>query len=237
MNTQTPPKSYLALSGVGNVGKTTLCRYVLALGSGASIATLETHSPSGDEAAPIDSGVLAAHLFASPPGGVILDVGVGDCAAALDALALVARQDSSLPGRLRIFTPLLCDSKSVAGLRWLLGQLPEVLRPTVRAIWNRVRREREGESTLKDSEIVRAARSFARQGGAQLCSVPLCESALYDPAHPLVRRYGGIAALASLSDSQIREAVLGEMSTLLAARDAAQAAVANCREVYAALAE
>ena len=235
MNTQASPMNYLALSGVGNVGKTTLARHVLAPASSASIVTLETHSPSGDEAAPIDSGVLAAHLFASPPVGLILDVGVGDCGAALEALALVARQDVRLPGRLRIVTPLLCDSKSVAGLRWLLGQLPEVLRPTVRAIWNRVRREREDESTLKDSEIVRAARSVARQGGAQFCSVPLYESALYDPAHPLVRRYGSIAALASLADSKIREATLSEMSTLLAARDAAQAAQANASEVFVAL--
>ena len=225
--------SYLALSGVGNVGKTTLCRHVLALGSDASIVTLETHTPSSDEADPIDRDGLAAQLFASSPGGVILDVGVGDCGAALEALALVARQDSSLPARLRIVTPLLCDSKSVAGLRWLLSQLPEVLRPIVRAVWNRVRREEE--LVLKDSEIVRAARSVARQGGAQLCSVPLYESALYDPAHPLVRRYGSIAALAGLPDLKIREAALGEMSTLLAARDAAQSAAANCTQVFTAL--
>ena len=226
--------NYMDLSGVGNVGKTTLARHVLVPGSSTSIVTLETHSPAGDEAAPIDSGVLAAHLFASPPGGIILDVGVGDCAAALEALALVARQDSSLPGRLRIVTPLLCDSKSVAGLRWLLGQLTEALRPSVRAVWNRVRRE-DDSTLLKDSEIGRAARSVARQGGAQLCSAPLYESALYDPAHPLVRRYGSIAALASLADSKIREAPLSEMSTLLAARDAAQAAQANASEVFVAL--
>jgi hypothetical protein len=227
--------NYMDLSGVGNVGKTTLARHVLAPASSASIVTLETHSPSGDEAAPIDSGVLAAHLFAAPPGGVILDVGVGDCAAALEALALVARQDSGLPSRLRIVTPLLCDSKSVAGLRWLLGQLPDALRPSVRAVWNRVRWGREDESTLKDSEIARAARSVARQSGAQLCAVPLYESALYDPAHPLVRRYGSISSLASLPDSKIREVALSEMSTLLAARDAAQAAVANCAQVFTAL--
>ena len=178
--------------------------------------------------------MLAAHLFAAPPGDVILDVGVGDCAAALEALALITRQDSSLPGRLRIVMPLLCDSKSIAGLRSLLSQLPEVLRPGVRAVWNRVRREDES-TQLKDSEIVRAARSVTRQGGAQLCSVPLYESALYDPAHPLVRRYGSIAALASLPDSKIREAALSEMSTLLAARDAAQAAQANASHVFVAL--
>ena len=227
--------NYLDLSGVGNVGKTTLARHVLPLGSGASIVTLETHSPSGDEVDPIDSGVLAAHLFAPPPAGVILDVGVGDCGAALEALALVARQDPGLPARLRIVTPIFHDSKSVAGLRWLLDQLPDVLRPCVRAIWNRVRRDEESAS--KDGEIVRAARSVASQGGAQLCSAPLHESALYDRAHPLVRRYGSIPALASLPDSTIREAALGEMSTLLAARDAAQAAVANCRAVFAALSE
>lgn len=232
MNTRAP-MNYLALSGVGNVGKTTLCRYVLVPDSGASIATLESHSPDGEETDAIDSGVLAAHLFSPPACGVILDVGVGDCDAALKALRLVARQDAHLAERLRIVTPMLHDSKSVAGLRWLLGQLPDELRACVRAVWNRVR----DEGAVRDGDIVRAARSVARQGGAQLCSVPLRESALYDAAHPLVRRYGSIAALASLADSKIREAALSEMSTLLAARDAAQAAAANCRAVFAALSE
>ena len=227
--------SHIALSGGGNFGKTTLCRHVLAPGSGADIVTRETRTPDGAESAPLDPGALAARLFAPPAEGIVVDVGVGDVHEALEALALVSRQDSGLPDRLRIVTPLLQDAKSVAGLRWLLTQVPDRLRPCVRAIWNRVRPEEE--PARKDSEIARAARSVARQGGAQLCSVPLFESALFDPAHPLVRRYGGIAALASLPDSTIREAALGEMSTLLAARDAAQAAVANCREVYAALAE
>ena len=128
--------------------------------------------------------------------------------------------------------PLLLDSKSVAGLRWLVSQLPEGLRATVRAVWNRVR----DDSAVRDNDIVRAARAVARQGGAQLCAMPLRESELYDPAHPLVRRHGSIQALASLPDSTIREAALIEMSTLLAARDAAQRAQANCCEVYAAIA-
>ncbi len=225
--------SYLALSGVGNVGKTTLCRHVLALGSDASIVTLETHTPSGDEADPIDRDGLAAQLFASSPGGVILDVGVGDCGAALEALALVARQDSSLPARLRIITPMLHDSKSVAGLRWLLGQLPQGLRATVRAVWNRVRSEEE----MKDSDIARAARSVARQAGARLCVPVIHESPLFDPAHPLVRRRGGIEALAGLPDDEIRAAPMTDMPALLTGRDAAQAALADCRAVAAAITE
>ena len=202
MNTQTSPTIYLALSGVGNVGKTTLCRYVLALGSGASIATLETHSASGDETDVLDRDGLAARLFAPPQGGSILDVGVGDCAAALEALTLVARQDSHLAVRLRIVTPLLVDGKSVAGLRWLLAQLPEALRPSVRAVWNRVR----DDSAVRDSDIARAARSVARQAGARLCTPVICESSLYDPIHPLIRRYGSIEALAGLPDDEIRAA-------------------------------
>ena len=235
MNTQTSPTIYLALSGVGNVGKTTLCRYVLALGSGASIATLETHSASGDETDVLDRDGLAARLFAPPQGGSILDVGVGDCAAALEALTLVARQDSHLAVRLRIVTPLLVDGKSVAGLRWLLAQLPESLRPCVRAIWNRVRAAEE--AALKDSDIVRAARSVARQGGARLCTLVLHESSLYDPVHPLVRRYGTLDALAGLPDAEIRAAPMTDMPALLAGRDAAQAALADCRAVAAAITE
>ena len=225
---------YMTLAATGNTGKTTIARHVLAPDSGP-IATLETHSASGDETDVLDRGGLAARLFAPPTDGLVLDVGVGDTVDALEALRLISQQDSGLPSRLRLVVPMLTDSKSVAGLRLLLDHLPVVLRPCVRAIWNRVRHT-EG-ATLKDSDVARAARSVARQGGAQLCSVPLRESALFDPAHALVRRYGSIAALASLPDSTIREAALGEMSTLLVARDAAQAAVANCREVYAALAE
>ena len=233
MNTQTSPTIYLALSGVGNVGKTTLCRYVLALGSGASIATLETHSASGDETDVLDRDGLAARLFAPPQGGSILDVGVGDCAAALEALTLVARQDSHLAVRLRIVTPLLVDGKSVAGLRWLLAQLPEALRPSVRAVWNRVR----DDSAVRDSDIARAARSVARQAGARLCTPVICESSLYDPIHPLIRRYGSIEALAGLPDDEIRAAPMTDMPALLAGRDAAQSALADCRAVAAAITE
>lgn len=225
--------SYIALSGGGNFGKTTLCRHVLAPGSSAAIVTRETRTPDGAETAPLDPGALAARLFAPPADGIIVDVGVGDVHEALEALALVNRQDSGLPDRLRIVTPLLNDAKSVAGLRWLLAQVPDRLRPCVRTLWNRVRPAEE--SALKDSEIARAARSVARQCGAQLSSTPLYETSLFEPTHPLVRRYGGVAALASLPDSTIREAALVEMSTLLAARDAAQRAQANCREVYAAI--
>ena len=233
MNTQTSPTIYLALSGVGNVGKTTLCRYVLALGSGASIATLETHSASGDETDVLDRDGLAARLFAPPQGGSILDVGVGDCAAALEALTLVARQDSHLAVRLRIVTPLLVDGKSVAGLRWLLAQLPESLRPCVRAVWNRVR----DDSAARDSDIARAARSVARQAGARLCVPVIRESPLFDSAHPLIRRYGTLDALAGLPDAEIRAVPLADMSAMLAGRDAAQAALADCRAVAAAITE
>lgn len=61
--------------------------------------------------------------------------------------------------------PRLYDSKSVAGLRWLLGQLPEGLGATVRAVWNRVR----DDSAVRDSDIARAAPMTlsvaTRQGG------------------------------------------------------------------------
>ncbi len=226
---------YLTLAAVGNCGKTTIARHVLAGGAGGAISTLETHSAAGDETDVLDRDGLAARLFAPPPAGVILDVGVGDCGAALEALALVARQDPSLPARLRIVVPLLLDSKSVAGLRWLLGQLPEALRPCVRTIWNRVRRNEE--STLKDSEIARAARAVVRQTGARLCTPVLHEASLYDPIHPLIRRYGAIEALAGLPDDEIRAAPLADMSALLAGRDAAQAALADCRAVFAAITE
>jgi hypothetical protein len=222
---------YMTIAAVGNCGKTTIARHVLASG-GSPIATLETHSASGDERDVIDRDGLAARLFAPPPGGLVLDVGVGDAVDALEALALVSRQDASLVDRLRIVVPLLPDSKSVAGLRWLLAQIPESLRPAVRAVWNRVR-----DDSLRDSDVARAARSVVRQGDAQLCVPVIHESPLFDPAHPLVRRRGGIEALAGLSDDEIRAAPMTDMPALLAGRDAAQAALADCRAVAAAITE
>ena len=142
----------------------------------------------------------------------------------------MSRQDASLVDRLRIVVPLLPDSKSVAGLRWLLAQIPESLRPAVRAVWNRVR-----DDSLRDSDVARAARSVVRQGDAQLCVPVIHESPLFDPAHPLVRRRGGIEALAGLSDDEIRAAPMTDMPALLAGRDAAQAALADCRAVAAAI--
>ena len=224
----------MTLAAIGNAGKTTIARHVLASG-GSPIATLETHSASGDEADATDRDGLAARLFAPPAGGVVIDVGVGDTVAALEALALVSRQDSGLPDRLRIVTPMLTDGKSVAGLRWLLAQLPEPLRPATRAVWNRVRRE--DEASLRDGDVARAARAVSRQTGARLCAPVLHESPLLDPIHPLVRRYGSILALAGIPDAEIRAAPMTDMPALLAGRDAAQAALADCRAVAASIDE
>jgi hypothetical protein len=230
--TMTSASIRTTLAAVGNCGKTTIARHVLASG-GSPIATLETHSASGEEADAIDRDGLAARLFAPPAGGVVIDVGVGDAVAALEALTLVGRQDPSLPKRLRLVVPLLVDGKSVAGLRWLLSQLPAALRPAVRAVWNRVR----DEGAVRDSDIARAARAVSRQAGARLCAPVLRESPLFDPAHPLVRRYGSLEALASLPDDEIRAAPLADMSALLTGRDAAQSALADCRAVAAAIDE
>lgn len=222
----------MTLSAVGNVGKTTIARHVLASG-GSPIVTLESRSASGEETDATDRDGLAARLFAPPPGGLVLDVGVGDAADALAALALVARQDASLPDRLRLVVPLLPDTKSVAGLRWLLAQLPESLRPAVRAVWNRVR----DEGAVRDSDIVRAARAVTRQASARLCGPVLHESPLFDPAHVLIRRYSSIEVLAGLPDGEIRAAPMSDMPALLTGRDAAQAALADCRAVRDAINE
>ena len=222
---------YLSLGAVGNVGKTTIARHVIAPGAKAEVRTVETRS--GDGAGAIASSELVAYLFSPPPEGAVIDVGVGDTADALAALMLVDRQDSSLPARLRLVVPLLVDGKSVAGLRWLLAQLPEALRPSVRAVWNRVR----DDSAVRDSDIARAARSVARQAGARLCTPVICESSLYDPIHPLIRRYGSIEALAGLPDDEIRAAPMTDIPALLLGRDAAQSALADCRAVAAAITE
>lgn len=134
----TTPFTYLTIAAVGNCGKTTIARHVLAPADRA-VLSLETHSRTDDESESLDQDSLSARLFAAPPEGQVLDIGVGDTVSALDALRLVARQDPSLPQRLRIVVPLLTDGKSVAGLRWLVTQIPERVRPAVRALWNRVR--------------------------------------------------------------------------------------------------
>ena len=226
---------YMTLSAVGNVGKTTLAHHVLGSATGGCVCTLETHSATGDERDAIDRDGLAARLFAPPEGGLVLDIGVGDSVDALVALALVARQDPSLPHRLRIVVPLLNDGKSVAGLRWLFTQMPERLRPAVRAVWNRVRPGEE--SSLRDGDIVRAARAVIRQGNGRLCAPALHESPLFDPTHPLVRERGSLEAVASIPDTEIRSAPLADMPTLLAGRDAAQSAQADCRELFSAINE
>ncbi len=226
---------YMTLSAVGNVGKTTLAHHVLGSATGGCVCTLETHSATGDERDAIDRDGLAARLFAPPEGGLVLDIGVGDTVDALVALALVARQDPSLPHRLRVVVPLLNDGKSVAGLRWLFTQMPERLRPAVRAVWNRVRPGEE--SSLRDGDIVRAARAVIRQGNGRLCAPALHESPLFDPTHPLVRERGSLEAVASIPDTEIRSAPLADMPTLLAGRDAAQSAQADCRELFSAINE
>ena len=226
---------YTTLSAVGNVGKTTVAHHVLGSATGGSVCTLETHSASGDERDAIDRDGLGARLFAPPEGGLVLDIGVGDTVDALVALTLVARQDPSLPHRLRIVVPLLNDGKSVAGLRWLFTQMPERLRPAVRAVWNRVRPGEE--SSLRDGDIVRAARAVIRQGNGRLCAPALHESPLFDPTHPLVRERGSLEAVASIPDTEIRSAPLADMPTLLAGRDAAQSAQADCRELFSAINE
>ena len=178
----------MTLAAVGNCGKTTIARHVLA-SDGGPIATLETRSASGEEMDATDRDGLAARLYAPPADGLVLDIGVGDAVDALAALALVSRQDSSLADRLRIVVPLLVDGKSVAGLRWLLAQLPEALRPSVRAVWNRVR----DDSAVRDGDITRAARTVARQAAARLCT-PVIRVAALRPracAHAPLRRHRG----------------------------------------------
>ena len=224
---------YVTMAATGNTGKTTVARHVLADGTGGSISTLESRSASGEETDTLDRDGLAARLFSPPEGGLVADIGVGDAVDALAAVMLVARQDPTLPQRLKIVVPMLADSKSVAGLRWLLAQLPEPLRAATRAVWNRVRRE--DEVSLRDGDVARAARAVSRQTGARLCAPVLHESPLLDPIHPLVRRYGSILALAGIPDAEIRAATLSDMPSLLVGRDAAQAALTDCRAVFAAI--
>ena len=224
---------YVTMAATGNTGKTTVARHVLADGTGGSISTLESRSASGEETDTLDRDGLAARLFSPPEGGLVADIGVGDAVDALAAVMLVARQDPTLPQRLKIVVPMLADSKSVAGLRWLLAQLPEPLRAATRAVWNRVRRE--DEVSLRDGDVARAARAVSRQTGARLCAPVLHESPLLDPIHPLIRRYGSIAALAGIPDAEIRAATLSDMPSLLVGRDAAQAALTDCRAVFAAI--
>ena len=228
----TDRRIYVTVAATGDAGKTIIARHVIAPGSGGDLLTLETHSPD-DGSGLIDEAALGAYLYAPPGDGTVLDIGVGDAVAALETLALIARQDRSLPQRLRLVVPLLPAGKCVAGLRWLIAQLPESLRPAVHAVWNRVRRE--DEASLRDGEIARAARAVARQSGARLIAPVLHESPLLDPIHPLMRRYGSLAAVAGITDDEIRAASLSDMPPLLVGRDAAQAAVADCRAIYTAI--
>ena len=227
--------TYLTLAATGNAGKTTIVRHCIAPERGSRILTMESQSPTGEESNPIDSDALVAHLFAAAEIGAVIDVGVGDVLDAIDALQLISRQDAAIAQRLRIVTPLLADRKSVQGLAWLMGQLPPKLRPAVRAIWNRI--PAGAEDALRSSDPCRAARGLERQHKFRLCGRALHESPLLDPAHPLLSERGTLEAIASMPDAEIRSAPLAEMPTLLAARDQAQAARANCQQILVAIDE
>ena len=105
-----------ALAAVGNCGKTTIARHVLAPATGGAMSTLETHSASGEETDVLDRDGLAARVFAAPAGHVILDVAVEDTADALAALALVARQDTSLSAP--------AEARRAAARRWKVRRRP-----------------------------------------------------------------------------------------------------------------
>ena len=227
--------TYMTLSGCGDAGKTTIARHCIAPQRGGRILTFESRSARGDESDLLDREGLVAHLFADAAGGAVIDVGVGDALDALDALQLIARQDAGLSERLRIVVPLLADKKSVQGLAWLLGQLPPKLRASVRAAWNRI--PSGGEDALRASDPCRAARGLEKQHRFRLLSIPLFESALLNPAHPLLAARGNLEVIASMRDDEIRSAPLPEMPALLAARDQAQSARANCQQVLVAIDE
>ena len=227
--------TYMTLSGCGDAGKTTIARHCIAPERGGRILTFESRSASGDESDLLDREGLVAHLFADAADGAVIDVGVGDALDALAALQLIGRQDAGLPERLRIVVPLLADRKSVQGLAWLLVQLPPKLRSAIRAVWNRI--PAGGEDALRVSDSCRAARGLEKQHRFRLLTVPLFEWALLNPAHPLLAERGSLEAIASMPDAEIRSAPLAEMPTLLAARDLAQAARANCQQILVAIDE
>lgn len=227
--------TYMTLAATGNSGKTTIARHCIAPERGGRILTMESQSPTGEESNPIDRDGLVAHLFAAAEIGAVIDVGVGDVLDAIDALQLISRQDTAIAQRLRIVTPLLADRKSVQGLAWLMGQLPPKLRPAVRAIWNRI--PAGGEDALRASDPCRAARGLEKQHRFRLLSIPLFESALLNPAHPLLAARGSLEVIASMRDDEVRGAPLPEMPALLAARDQAQGARANCQQVLVAIDE
>ncbi len=227
--------TYMTLSGCGDAGKTTMARHCIAPQRGGRILTFESRSARGEESNPIDRDALVAHLFAAAETGAVIDVGVGDVLDAIEALQLLSRQDAAIAQRLRIVTPLLAERKSVQGLAWLLSQLPPALRPAVRAIWNRI--PPGGEDGLRTSDPCRAARGLERQHKFRLCGPALHESPLLGATHSLLAERGSLEAIASMRDDELRAAPLVEMPALIAARDQAQLARANCQQVLVAIDE
>ncbi len=227
--------TYMTLSGCGDAGKTTIARHCIAPERGGRILTFESRAARGDESDLLDREGLVAHLFADAADGAVIDVGVGDALDALDALQLIGRQDTGLSERLRIVVPLLGDRKSAQGLAWLLGKLPPKLRSAIRAVWNRI--PAGGEDALRASDPCRAVRGLEKQHRFRLLTIPLFESALLNPAHPLLAARGSLEAIASIPDSEIRGAPLSEMPILIAARDQAQLARSNCQQALVAIDE
>ena len=178
---------YIALSSDGNVGKTTLSRFVLKpLLPGARLVEVEqvgVEDPNAQRTLVIRDAVeagrpaLTAVLLASLQGNLIVDVGASLCDAVIDLLADAHARLAETP--LTIVTPVVLSSadnrKSLAHLAKIAGALDALELPKLRRVLvaNRVTHSDAAIAAFK--ELAR----WAGDHGFNLCQTLVPDAAVF----------------------------------------------------------
>jgi hypothetical protein len=178
---------YIALSSDGNVGKTTLARFVLKPHLPASrlveVEQVGVEDPNAQRALVIRDAVeagrpaLTAVLLASLQGNLIVDVGASLCDAVIDLLADAHGRLAETP--LTIVTPVVLSSadnrKSLAHLAKIAGALDALELPKLRRVLiaNRVTHSDAAIAAFKELA------HWAGEHGFNLCQTLVPDAAVF----------------------------------------------------------
>ncbi len=205
-------KSYAVVLPVGNIGKTTISRHVLASHAPhPSILSIESASPGGDEVELLSrddergARVLKTRLFAgNDKHTLIVDSGVTDselCAQVLTELSDVGQ----LPTDLTVVMPFESGRKCASGVERFAGRLPDGVRRIL--VYNLVRGAEKGWASVRESAAGKQVADFCASTGIEVCPVPVYYSPLLDadsPYHALLDE-SGIAGVAGIDLGALRE--------------------------------
>lgn len=202
---------YIALSSDGNVGKTTLARFVLKpLLPSARLVEVEqvgVEDPNAQRTLVIRDAVeagrpaLTAVLLASLQGNLIVDVGASLCDAVIDLLADAHARLAETP--LVIVTPIVLSSsdnrKSLAHLAKIAGALDALELPKLRRVLiaNRVIHSDAAIAAFKDLA------HWAGEHGFNLCQTLVPDAAVFSRG---ARDGYDLKALAATDTSKLEQA-------------------------------